>query len=44
MISKKNKALISNYARNVYDKSFDIFRREAKKQNMDLSLFLSCLQ
>jgi len=41
MISKKDKALISNYAQNVYDKSFDIFRREAKKQNMDLSLYLS---
>jgi len=39
----KAKALTSNHARNVYDKSFDIFRREAKKQNMDLSLFLSSI-
>jgi len=41
MTSKKNKALLSNYARYVYDKSFNYFRREAKKQNMDLSLYLS---
>jgi len=41
MTSKKNKTLITNYARRMYNHHFAYVRRRAKEENLDLSLELS---